>query len=97
MGIAGYSKNKAAADMNTFYRANPGSHHHFEAAELLGDLRRHLHRLLGRPGGHRPGLHQPAHREEQQDRNHRRAAHHFFLKVCVGSRGIIGGISSSSR
>ncbi len=34
----GGDKNKAAADMNTFYRANPGSHHHFEAAELLGDL-----------------------------------------------------------
>jgi tetratricopeptide (TPR) repeat protein len=34
----GGDKNKAAADMMAFYRANPGSFHYFEAAEVLGDL-----------------------------------------------------------
>jgi tetratricopeptide (TPR) repeat protein len=34
----GGDKNKAATDMLAFYRANPGSFHYFEAAEVLGDL-----------------------------------------------------------
>jgi tetratricopeptide (TPR) repeat protein len=34
----GGDKSKAAQDMMAFYRANAGSHHHFEAAEVLGDL-----------------------------------------------------------
>jgi tetratricopeptide (TPR) repeat protein len=34
----GGDKNKAAGDMMAFYRANPNSHHHFAAAEVLGDL-----------------------------------------------------------
>ncbi|MBW3600351.1 MAG: tetratricopeptide repeat protein [Planctomycetes bacterium] len=34
----GGDKTKAAQDMMAFYRANPGSHHHFETAEILGDL-----------------------------------------------------------
>jgi tetratricopeptide (TPR) repeat protein len=35
---SGGDKNKAAADMNAFFRANPGNFHYFEAAQVLGDL-----------------------------------------------------------
>jgi tetratricopeptide (TPR) repeat protein len=34
----GGDKNTAAKDLNTFFAANPGSFHYFEAAEVLGDL-----------------------------------------------------------